>query len=148
MDKLGWTQCRIDSCVWYKITSNGPVYAAVHVDDGLMAGYDVDAKIASLQTEYNMTVNPHPKELLGMQLEIPPGNRGLLGIHQCDHVKKILEFWKDHPSAYAYKRLTIQRARSPLHRWSRSEKSGARTDGRFGVLACVNRPVAMADYQT
>ncbi len=38
MDKLGWTQCRIDSCVWYKITSNGPVYVAVHVDDGLMAG--------------------------------------------------------------------------------------------------------------
>ena len=97
MDKLGWTQCRIDSCVWFKLTPNGPVYAAVHVDDGVMAGFDVDAQIAALQTEYKMTVNLEPKELLGTQLEIPPQNRGLLGLHQSDHVKKILEFWENHP---------------------------------------------------
>ena len=68
MDKLGWTQCRIDSCVWFKLTPNGPVYAAVHVDDGVMAGFDVDAQIAALQTEYKMTVNLEPKECWGRQL--------------------------------------------------------------------------------
>ena len=42
MERLGWTRGDTDVCMWRKDTPAGPVFVAVHVDDGLLAGFAVD----------------------------------------------------------------------------------------------------------
>ena len=97
MQKLGWTQGDTDVCMWRKDTPAGPVYVAVHVDDGVLAGFDVEEQIKLLEMAYKMTVNRHPTEILGFELEIPPDNYGLIGIHQTKHILELLERWEKHP---------------------------------------------------
>ena len=83
--------------MWRKDTPTGPVFVAVHVDDGIMAGFDVEEQIKLLDMEYKMTVNRHPTDILGFELEIPPDNHGLLGVHQTKHILELLERWESHP---------------------------------------------------
>jgi hypothetical protein len=97
MERLGWTRGDTDVCMWRKDTPAGPVYVAVHVDDGILAGFDVEEQIKLLEMAYKMTINHHPTEILGFELEIPPENHGLLGIHQTKHILELLERWETHP---------------------------------------------------
>ena len=97
MEELGWNRGSIDSCVWHKDTPSGPIYVAVHVDDGVMGGFEVAENMAALAARYKMTVQENPKELLGCQLEIPKGNHGLMGLHQTDYIIKLLNKWENHP---------------------------------------------------
>ena len=97
MEELGWIRGSIDSCVWHKDTPSGPIYVAVHVDDGVMGGFKVADNMAALAARYKMTVQENPKELLGCQLEIPKGNHGLMGLHQTDYIIKLLDKWENHP---------------------------------------------------
>ncbi len=50
--------------MWHKDTPSGPIYVAVHVDDGVMGGFEVAENMATLAARYNMTVQENSKELL------------------------------------------------------------------------------------
>ncbi len=39
MEELGCIRGNIESSVWHKVTPSGPIYVAVHVDDGVMGGF-------------------------------------------------------------------------------------------------------------
>ena len=96
MERLGWTRGDTDVCMWRKDTPAGPVFVAVHVDDGLLAGFAVDEEYELLETAYKMTVNRNPTEILGLELEIAPDNHGLLGIHQTKYILSVLDRWEKH----------------------------------------------------
>ena len=65
MQKLGWTvaQGDTDVCMWRKDTPAGPVYVAVHVDDGVLAGFDVEEQIKLLEMAYKISppLYDHPR---------------------------------------------------------------------------------------
>ena len=93
MKELGWSRGNIDSCVWYKHTPSGPIYVAVHVDDGVMGGFEVPENMAALAARYKMTVQENPKEPLYCQLEIAEKNHGLMELHQTDYITRVLNKW-------------------------------------------------------
>ncbi len=97
MKPLGWTRGDTDVCRWRKDTPAGPVYVAVHVDDGILAGFDVEAQIKQLHMAYKLTVNRNPSEILGLELEIAADNHGLLSISQTKHIQEVLHKWETHP---------------------------------------------------
>ena len=81
MEELGWNRGSIDSCVWHKDTPSGPIYVAVHVDDGVTGGFEVAKNMAALAARYKMTVQENPKELL------------------ADYIIKLLNKWENHPES-------------------------------------------------
>jgi hypothetical protein len=62
-----------------------------------MGGFGVDEEIAGLAMDYKMTVDENPISILGYQLVIPPNNKGLVGVHQTEHIMAMLERWETHP---------------------------------------------------
>ena len=69
---MGFKQCQTDPCVYTKMTTSGPVYLAVYVDDLIIVGKEIseiDKVKADLRKEFDMDDRGDAEYILGMQIE-------------------------------------------------------------------------------
>lgn len=89
LSSYGLQQLNNDKCIYR--SKDCTLVLAIHVDDGIIFSQDqkeMDKLIGSLKSQFEITVNNHPKIYLGIQIEIT--NRGIF-ISQSSYVDQILK---------------------------------------------------------
>jgi hypothetical protein len=88
LKEKGLHQLKSDHCIFKN--SDGSMYLAIHVDDGILMGTDIKAMfklLEELTTEFEIKIDQNPKSYLGMEITKTEG--GLI-LSQTNYANKIL----------------------------------------------------------
>lgn len=99
LKKEGFTQLKSDKCVFKNPRTMKTLYIAIHVDDGLIVGEDIQeikSLMKKMQEKFEVAINENPKLYLGMEIKKDDDQYTLSQMKYCqDTVMKYLPCMKD-----------------------------------------------------
>ena len=106
MAEKGWEAGKTDPCTWRRTDeATGAVvaYTIVHVDDGMMMGYNVLPLFEEIAKKYEIKLLGKPKSFLGVEYEFQHNGDGgktgggMIFCHQKSYKEWVLDHWENHP---------------------------------------------------